>query len=465
MTVRVSRVRTAAGLLATVALTSTLAACGGSQPAGHSSKSSLPSPSPSSSTASRKVTLTFGVYGAPRVVKAYSAVAKAYRRIDPTVTVKIRSWPNQSAMTDSLAHGKAAPDVFLTPRPDVTALTDLDVIQPVDTFLEARNIDLGDGYSRTAIADFSQDHHLTCMPYAVSPEVLYVNTDLIDFAAMAKAGLDVPAHPENGRWDLDQFQAALTYASKPRRGIAGVYVQPTLRGLAPWITAAGGHVVDDATTPTTTTFGDSLDALKSLQPVLATPSERLSASQLAKATPLQWFERGKLAVLPGERSLVPQLRERAGLHWNVMAMPTNGGAATTGDYSGLCLSKHAKDADAAADFLAYLISSNAVTDVAKTGYVVPVNQQVAFADGFRQPGRAPANASVFTDAVRGMETLPPARLLGEIQSAVAAPLRRLVAPGVDLQTVAQRIDEVSNRLLSPSTAPSPSESASGSPTP
>jgi len=472
--VRFSKVRAATGVLACVALASTLAACGGSGPDAKASRSPSPSPSSASSSpsAGEPVTLTFGVYGGSRVVGAYSAVAKEYRTIDPSVTVKVESWPSESAMVDSLAHGAKAPDVFLTPRADVAALTDVDVIRPVDTFLEARNVDLGDGYSRVAISDFSEDHHLTCMPYSVSPEVLYVNTDLVDFAAMKARGLPVPGNPANGKWSLEQFTAALQFASKPRRGIAGAYVAPTLRGLSPWLAAAGGQLVDDVRTPTTTTFSDSLDALKALQPVLANPRFRLTSKQLRKATPLQWFERGRLAVLPGDRSLVPQLREHAGLHWDVMAMPTNGGgAATTGDYSGLCLSKVTEDADAAADFLTYLISTDAVTDVAQSGYVVPVNQQVALADGFKQPGRAPANAAVFTDAVKGMAILPAARTLAELQDATATPVRRLFVRGTDAEVLANRIDELSSALLGPAPSTSPSDgasggaAASGSPTP
>lgn len=457
--------RTATGLLAGVVLTATLAACGGGDP--DADGSPTPSPTPSSPTATEPVTLTFGVYGSDGVVKAYSAVAQEYHAVEPNVTVQVKSWPTEEAMIDALSHGEQAPDVFLTPRPDIPALTDLDVIQPVDTFLEARNVDLGDGYSRTAIADFSQDHHLTCMPYAVSPDVLYVNTDLIDFDAMKRQGLPAPQDPTQGKWNVEQFEAALKFATR-RQGVAGTYLSPTLRGLAPWLAGAGGHLVDDVTTPTTTTLGDSVDPLKALQPILSDPQLRLSPQQLKQATPVQWFNRDRLAVLPGQRALVPQLRAKAGLHWDVMAMPTNGGsAATTGDYSGMCLSKKAADADAAADFLAYMNSTEAVTDVAQSGYVVPVNQQVALADGFKQPGRAPANAGVFTDAVKGMVTLPQRATLDSIQAATAAPVRRLFAPGAEVDTLAARIDQLSAALLAPATSGSPTSasSPSGSPTP
>lgn len=453
----------ATGVLAAMGLTATLAACGGGADHPGAGASHPPSASPSTPAPTKHVSLTLGVYGSPGEVKAFSRVAAEYRAVDADVSVTVKSWPNETAMATALAHGAPAPDVFLTPRSQVRELTDLDVIQPVDTFLEARNVDLGDSYSRAAILGFSQDNHLTCMPYAISPEVLYVNTDLVNFKAMARRGLPVPSNPQNGTWNLQQFVAAMRYAAS-RPGVAGTYLTPTLRGLAPWLTAAGGHLVDDVNNPTTTSFSDSEDALKALQPLLSDPQLRLSPKQLKSRSPLTWFLRGKLAALPGQRSLVPVLRGRPGLHWNVMAMPANGGAATTGDYSGLCLSKTTDDADAAADFLVYLNSTEAVTDVAQSGYIVPVNQQVAYGSGFVQPGRAPADAAVFTNAIKGMTTLPPASTLSELQRVTAAPLRRLFQPGADLDAVAQRIDTLSSERLRPP-APSGASSPSGGPTP
>ena len=48
----------------------------------------------------------------------------------------------------------------------------------------------------------------------------------------------------------------------------------------------------------------------------------LSSKQLAKHTALQWFERGKLGMLVGDRSLVPELRQHPELHWDVISLPS-----------------------------------------------------------------------------------------------------------------------------------------------
>lgn len=459
-----SHVRSVAGLVAAaVVLTGTLAGCGDDEPGASGTPSATPNSASSGSSASsassaEPVTLTFGVYGKSPVVRAYSAAAKAYHQVDPSVTIKIKSWPDEYSMTSSLTGSGEAPDVFLTPRADVSRLSAAGVVQPVDTYLEARNIDLGDSYSRAAVNDFSLDKHLVCMPYAVSPDVLYVNTDLVDFDAMRKRGLDVPDAPETGTWDLDDFAAAMKFATRPRKHIAGMYAAPNLRGLAPWLTAAGGSLVDDPKNPTRLALEDSTDAIKALWPTVLNQRFRLSATQLKQATPLRWFERGQLAVLPGDRSLVPHLRGVPGLHWNVMAIPSTGDPATVGDYSGLCLSEQTEDPDVAADFLAYLVSAKAVAEVARTGYVVPVNQQVAYADAFVQPNRAPANAAVFTSAIKGMTAIPAPHTFDQLQIVAGPQISKLLHPGIDVESVTQTIDDLSTNVLRPVT---PSASPTG----
>jgi len=450
------------GVLAALALSLTVAACGGDPDAGPSGGSTSaggttaptsPSPSPSTSAASggEPLTLTFGVYGNASQVSAYRRIAEAYTDIDPDLTLKIRSWPDEDTMVTDLASGGDVPDVFLTPDASLSELIATGINQPVDTYLDARSVDLGDGYSRTAIQDFSRDKRLQCMPYLVSPEVVYVNTDLVDFDTMAKRGLPTPGK-DSDSWSLEQFQAAVKFASKPRKGIRGLYVDPTVSGLTPWLVGAGGSLLDDAASPTQTAFADSQDALSQLLPILSNGRFRLPVAAKEHDRALSWFKRGKLATMVGTRSLVPTLRATKGLHWDVMSMPGDGGS--TGDYTGLCMSAHPSDADAAADFLAYLITSDAVGKLTRSGSVVPVNQQVAYANSFLQPNRAPSHASVFTDALKGMYALPSVRVLDQLERAVGPQVRRLLtAKGQDnLERLTGRIDDNSRSVFGGPTA-------------
>lgn len=437
------------GVLAALALTMSVAACGGDPDAGPTSSPSptgvATSPSGSPSASGKPVTLTFGVYGDATAVAAYKRIAEAYTDIDPDLTLKVHSWPDEDAMVTDIASGGDVPDVFLAPGASLAELTDVDAIQPVDTFLDARSVDLGDGYSRNAIEAFSSDRRLQCMPYSVSPRVVYVNTDLVDFDAMTQQGLPAPSNATSTSWSLDQFRAALQYASRPRQGVRGVYVDPSASGLAPWLTGAGGSLLDDATTPTRTAFADSKDALSSLLPILGNNRFRLRAATPAKG--LAAFEHGKVATLVGDRSLVPQLRGVQGLHWDVMAMP--GGAGTTGDYTGLCMGAKPSDADTAADFLTYLISSDAVSRLTQSGSIVPVNQQVAYSNAFLQPGKQPSHAELFTSALKTMKELPSVHVLDQLDQAIGPQVRQLLTPAgqSNLDQLAPQIDDASRTVF------------------
>ena len=87
------------------------------------------------------------------------------------------------------------PDVFLVSRRDLRWFTESELTRPVDTLLDERGVDFGDVYSRDALEAFSSDNRLQCMPYGVSPQVVFYNEDLVDFVRMELRGLDVPGRP------------------------------------------------------------------------------------------------------------------------------------------------------------------------------------------------------------------------------------------------------------------------------
>ncbi len=307
------------------------------------------------------------------------------------------------------------------------------------------------------------------MPYGISPMVIYYNTDLIDFTRMTNRGLDAPTlNPEatSTSWTFDQFAAAAQFATHPARGTRGVYIDPSLRGLAPFVYGGGGSLFDDETQPTSLNFSDggTISALERTLQLLRDPHVTLTDAQLAKATPLQWFKRGRLGMVAGFRSWVPELRQAQGLDFDVMPMPTLDSASTIGDVTGLCLSKDAASTAEAADFLVNALSSEAVRRVVRAGYLAPANLEVALSDDFLQPGRQPARANVFNTAVRSMHMPPLLDSWPQLEAAVAPSLHELVSvPVLDLEALAAQIDEESRKVLDPEATPSPGEgSSSGS---
>ena len=269
-----------------------------------------------------------------------------------------------------LLSGEPVPDVFLLDRVDLAQVIADDVSQPVGDLLDEpdRDVDFGDGYPIDAVRAFANDNDLQCLPYGFSPMVMYINTSLIDFTRMARRGLDFPTQP--GRWNFEQFAEAARFASRPATRAAGVQIEPTIEALAPFIYSGGGEVFDDEAAPTSLSFsdGDSQTALSTTLELLRNPpSVTLTDKQLERQSALDWFKAGKLGMLAGYRSLTPELRA-TGVTFDVMAMPSLGDEQTVADITGLCMSKDASSAEAAADFMYYLASSDSVASVAAAGY-------------------------------------------------------------------------------------------------
>jgi multiple sugar transport system substrate-binding protein len=407
--------------------------------------------------------LTFGVWGSDREIAAYQTVVDTYNDSAAGVEVTIRSWPDADALADSLAAGEPAPDVFLLDRADLRTVTERGLNRPLLELVDERGVDLGDGYSRDAVLAFSAADELQCMPYGVSPMVMYYNRELIDFPRMAERGLPTPTPVDTigdgdpndityPAWNFEQFRAAAEFASRPRQETKGIYVEPTLRGLAPFVYAGGGNLFDDESEPTSLAFSsdDTRDALTPTLELLRDPALTLTEEELAEASAVKWFKRGKLGMIPGSRSMVPDLRGTPGLEFDVMPMPSIDEQATIGDVSGLCIAaRPAATIPEAADFLVYLVSAEAVSRVATAGYLVPANLQVAASDDFLQPDLRPASAEIFISSIRDMRLLPLIDFRS-LEAAVRAPLRQLLTmPVPDTEALTTQIDEESRQVLGP----------------
>ena len=96
------------------------------------------------------------------------------------VTVKVKSWPNETAMMADFRGRRARPpDVFLASRRDLLWLNQQQVIQPIDQLLDDRGVDFGDDYPRSTLTSFGLDNRLDCLPYGVEPSVIYYNKRLV----------------------------------------------------------------------------------------------------------------------------------------------------------------------------------------------------------------------------------------------------------------------------------------------
>lgn len=429
-----------------------------------SCEDSEPRPAPTPTQSAKPTNLSFGVWGADEEIEAFQGLVDDYNAENDGTTIRLMSWPTHDAFIAAVNGGRGAtPDLYMVSRGDLTALSRDGLNQPLLELLDERGVDYSDDYSRDALLAFSADNELQCMPYGISPMVIYYNSDLIDFERMRELELPAPEDDEHESWTFEQFTAAAEFATRPRRGTRGVYIEPTLRGLAPFIYSGGGELFNDDEAPTSLALStdDSRDALTRTLELLRNAPITLTEEQLAQATALEWFKRGKLGMIAGFRDITPELREVDGLDFDVMPMPKLDDAATIGDITGLCLSPDAESIAKAADFLVHMVSDESVSRVARAGYLAPASLPVSVSEAFLQSTLEPSHAGVFTSSIRAMEIPPLVENFTELEAAVAASLRLLLNITVpDIEALTAQIDEESRTVLDPElTSPSPSESS------
>ena len=210
---------------------------------------------PRPTTPSGMARLVFAVWGNEAEVEAYKKIVDAYNKESEVVDVHVEAWPDPTSMLADIRSGEVTPDLYLLPRDELAETLEADRNRPLLDLLDARGVAFGDEFPRDAITAFSAEDDLQCMPYSGSPKVIYYNTDLIDFERMAARELPVP--PEDREfWSLEMFRAAAAFASRPRKDTKGVYIEPTLRGLAPFVYAGGGKMFDDDDDPKSLALAD-----------------------------------------------------------------------------------------------------------------------------------------------------------------------------------------------------------------
>jgi multiple sugar transport system substrate-binding protein len=411
------------------------------------------------------------VWGTEEEIAAYQDVVTLYDDATDEVTIELRGYPTHEELIAAVRAGDV-PDVFMIQRGDLSYLLEEGVTQPIGERLDERDVQFGDEYSRAAVEAFSFDRDLQCMPYGISPYVVYYNRALVDFEVMEERGLEVPnLDPETTlRWSLEEFRVAAEFASRPRRNTTGLHVPPTLAGLAPFLLSGGGEVFDDEDDPTSLAFSsdDSRSALEEVLPVLRDPRLTLTADQLERADAATWFARGRLGMIVGDRSLTPQFRRVPGLDFGVMPMPTVDDAATVGLLTGVCIASDTPDLAESADLLVDFVSTDAARRVVPAGYLVPANQVVALTDDFLQPSRLPARADVFNESVRDLYIPPLVPDAEALAAAVAPGIEQLLTVAIpDIEALTALIDEASRTVLAPEepTEPSPTEGSDESSSP
>lgn len=390
--------------------------------------------------------LTLGLYGMPGA-EVEALTSEAERINGETMTRSLTVQATQTPLRESVESGEPLPDLFFASNEDLAWLQHGSLIEPVDAYMVARKVDFGDNYSYDGVQAFTINSRLTCMPYAIDPLVVVYNPELVNWEAMEAEGI---ATPDSGRWDLSQLQAAAEFASNPETGTKGLYVEPTLDQLAPFILSGGGEVFAEGEPPTSTALSsdESVDALVRMLEVFRNAQITLTPEELEQRSALEWFTSGQLGMMLAPRSMVPELRAVEGLDFDVIFPPTLDTRATIGTAGGICMSVDSDHKEAAADAIVDLSAPEAVSTFAEAGYRVPALLEVAESEAFLQPELLPEASSVYVNNLRWTYFLPPVLDRAAVDEAVAPYLAALLDDAVvNRETIASTTAEIDRAAL------------------
>ncbi|HEX6247268.1 MAG TPA: extracellular solute-binding protein [Nocardioidaceae bacterium] len=406
-----------------------------------------PSPVASSSATPEPVTVTLGVYGPAKSLPAYDEMAAAFTEQSPHVTVEVERYESAEEVLDAV-DDEGAPDVFLMDRVHLPQLVEDELVQPVDGLLEERQVDFGDGYQRAGLTAFAREAALQCMPHDVSPLVVYYNEDLVDLDSLGTEETGTPSALDG--WGWETFAAAARQASRGRAN--GVYLEPSLTSLAPFVWSTGGDIVDNPETPTTLTLSSD-EAREALEQVLALVRDPLvvpTGDELDEEDAVTRFKRGRLGMIVGSRALTPVFREAEDLSFDVMPLPSLGRFRTAADMTGYCISSGTEQVQAAGDLLAFAVSRDGATITTRPGYVVPSNLEVAHSGAFTQATQPPRSSFIFNEGVRRTQPLPYSTRWPDLVEHVEPDLDRMFYdPVIDLDAMLEDVDAESVEVLAP----------------
>lgn len=450
-----ARPRLAALAAALVAALAAVVACtpGESRP-GEPSTSSTADPT---GATGEPVTLRFAVYGDEALVASYTELAEAFTRSNPRITVDVLAARDATAAQRDLQSTEAdglPPDVFLSASDQLPRLVSEARVQPVDTLLEDRGIEFGDGYQREGLEAFSADSALQCMPHDVSPLVVYYNERLLDPSQLVDDVTD-PGPTARSGWSFDQFSLAARRIA--RGGTAnGVHIEPDLEMLAPFIWSGGGDLVDDLEEPTSLALSgdDTRAVLEALLTLFRDQGVTPTRAQLSRKDAVQRFARGRLGMILGTRGVTPQLRAARGLDFEAFPLPNLGSYRTVSSITGYCISSTTSHVEEAADLVAFAAGREGASITSRSGYVVPANVTVVTSPAFTQPTRQPRNAFLFSETVRRADETPRVAGWPKVVRETRPLLEQMYyARVINLDVLLPQIDLRSQTILAPEEPP------------
>lgn len=404
---------TAVALAGVLALT----ACGGGEPAEKSGPANL----------------RMTIWSANEAhLKLFNEIADEYRKSHPDVaSIKFDPLPFENyttTLTTQIAGGNA-PDlawVFENSAPDFVASG---ALLPLDDKLKKVDGYAYDDISPATLKLWQNDGKLFAYPFSTSPFGVFVNTDLLK-----KAGQKTPAELiAAGQWNWDTALAAAA-ATQGATGKSGLVIRDfDYKGwdnLSTFWTGWGAQAWSADGKSCGFASPEMVDAMTTLHKAIFTAKALPGPGTTAD------FFAGDAAMTVTQISRASLLKD-GGFGWDLVPLP----AGPKGEYSvvgqaGIGVMKKSPNADAAADFLAFL--TNPTNSAKLAQFFPPPRQSLLTAEtlGKTNPKLKPEQLQkVVIDGIKNGVVKPSHAGQAELNQQVRAALDPLWKPDADVKAV------------------------------
>ena len=379
--------------------------------------------SPVASSPDSRTSVSFLISGDPADEAAYQQVADRFMAANPDVRVDLLNIPGVGDFRRRLAADFAAgapPDLFLINYRRYGPFVANGAIAPVAPLLAQSTRLRAAEFHPQALAAFTWQDELQCLPQNISSPVIYYNRDL--FTA---AGLAAPAND----WTWEDFLAAAQGLTRDLDGDGvveqyGLGIEPTLVRAAPFIWMNGGEIVDNPAAPARLAL-DRPETRAALAWFVALQTvHHVAPDAVAEAaeSSLSRFLNGRLAMLVESRRVTPEFRLIDSFAWDVAPLPAGKQPASILHADAYCIAAASPHQAVAWRFVEFANTLEGQTLLAQSGRTVPSRLDLADSPDFLDPLAAPANSRVFIDAIATMRSSPALATWADIEGVVDAEL-------------------------------------------
>ncbi len=367
--------------------------------------------------------ITFLISGDPADEDAYRKLVDAFMAANPDVQVALLNIPGQGDFGRRLAAdfgAGAPPDLFLINYRRYGPYVSRNAIEPLDGYLARSTQIAAAEFYPQALAAFTWQDRLMCLPQNMSSPVIYYNKALFD-----TAGLAYPADA----WTWDDFVATARALTQDLDGDGatdqyGLGIEPTLVRAAPFIWMNGGEIVDVSAAPIRLAL-DSPASKQALAWFVALQTEHhVTPDAVAEAAEsnLSRFLNARLAMFVESRRVVPEFRRIDGFDWDVAPLPRGAQPASILHSDAFCMAAASPHKEAAWRFVEFANTRAGQILLARTGRTVPSRIDLAEDPAFLDPALKPANSRIFLDAIPSLRAFPALATWSDIEAAINAEL-------------------------------------------